>query len=50
MPPTIELVPLPTYSPELNSVERIWLYLRERLLSHRVLDGYDVIVDACCQA
>ena len=26
------------------------LYLRERFLSQRVLDGYDAIVDACCQA
>ena len=26
------------------------LYLRERYLSHRLLDGYDVIVDACRQA
>ncbi|MGZ9107006.1 MAG: transposase [Rhodoplanes sp.] len=24
---------LPPYSPELNPVERIWLYLRERFLS-----------------
>jgi transposase len=38
------------YSPELNPVERVWLYLRERFLSHRVLDGYDAIVTACCQA
>ena len=50
VPPTITLVPLPPYSPELNPVERVWLYLRERFLSHRVLDGYDAIVDACCQA
>ena len=28
VPPNITLVPLPPYSPELNPVERIWLYLR----------------------
>jgi len=39
---------LPT--PELNPVERVWLHLRERFLSHRVLDGYDAIVEACCEA
>ena len=50
VPPTITLVPLPPYSPELNPVERVWLYLRERFLSHRLLDGYDAIVEACCQA
>ena len=37
-------------NPELNPVERVWLHLRERFLSHRVLDGYDAILDACCEA
>jgi putative transposase len=50
IPDSITLVPLPPYSPELNPVERIWLYLRERFLSLRVLDDYHAIVDACCQA
>jgi transposase len=50
VPDNITLVPFPPYSPELNPVERLWLYLRERYLSHRLLDDYDVIVDACCQA
>jgi hypothetical protein len=31
-------------------VENIWEYLRQNLLSHRVWDSYDAIVDACCQA
>ena len=38
-------VPDNTYSPELNPVERVWLYLRG-FLSLRVL----AIIDACCQA
>lgn len=50
VPDTVTLVPLPPYSPELNPVERVWLYLRERFFSHRVLEGYDAIVTACCQA
>jgi transposase len=33
VPHNMSLVPLPPYSPELNSVERLWLYLRERHLS-----------------
>src|SRR4051812_45368862 len=37
VPRNVTLPPLPTASPELNPVERIWLYLRERYLSHRVL-------------
>ena len=50
IPVTVSLVYLPPYSPELNPVERVWLYLRERHLSHRLLDGYDKIVDAVCNA
>ena len=50
MPATITLIPLPAYSPELNPVERVWLYLRERFLSHRVLDRYAAVLDAACRA
>jgi hypothetical protein len=50
VPDGLTLVPLPSYSPELNPVERIWLYLRERYLSHRLLADYEAVVDACCQA
>ena len=37
VPANITLVVLPPYSPELNPVERVWLYLRERFLSLRLL-------------
>ena len=50
IPDNLTLVPLPPYSPELNPVERLWLYLRERYLSHRLLEDYDAVVDACCAA
>ncbi|CAK0774644.1 conserved hypothetical protein [Azospirillaceae bacterium] len=50
IPNNITVVSLPPYSPELNPVERVWLYLRERFLSHRLLDDYNAIVDACCEA
>jgi hypothetical protein len=50
VPDNITLVPLPPYSPELNPVERVWLYLRERFLSHRVLVGYAAVLDAACRA
>ena len=36
VPDNITPVPLPAYSPELNPVERVWLYLKERFLSHRL--------------
>ena len=48
VPNNVTLVPLPAYSPELNPVERVWIYLKERFLSHRLLDDYDAIVDAAC--
>ena len=50
VPANVTLVPLPPYSPELNPVERVWLYLKERFLSHRLLADYDAIVDAACMA
>ena len=50
MPGCMTLVPLPPRSPELNSPERVWLYLKERFLSHRILDDYDAIVEAACAA
>ena len=50
VPANVSLVILPAYSPELNPIERVWLYLRERHLSHRVLDTYGAILNACCKA
>jgi hypothetical protein len=31
-------------------MERVWLYLRDRFLSLRLLDDCDAIVGACCTA
>ena len=50
VPDNVTLALLPPYSPELNPVERVWLYLRERFRSLRVLDNTDAIIDACCKA
>jgi hypothetical protein len=50
VPENVTLLPLPSASPELNPVERIGLYLRERYLSHRVLDDYGAVLDAACKA
>ncbi len=36
VPANVSLIFLPPYSPSLNPVERIWLYLRERFLSLRL--------------
>ncbi len=50
VPPKVTLVWLPPYSPQLNPVERLWLFLRERHLSHRLLGTYDAVADALCRA
>lgn len=50
VPPNITLIPLPPHAPELNPVERIWLHLRECLLPHRLLESYEAILEACCEA
>ena len=50
VPVNITLVPLPPYSPELNPVERVWLYLKQRFLSLRLLNDYKAIVSATSKA
>jgi putative transposase len=50
VPVHITLLIQPPYSPELNPVERVWLYLRERHLSLRYLETQEAIVEACCTA
>jgi transposase len=50
VPHNLSLLKLPAYAPELNPVENVWQYLRQNYLSHRVFEGYDHIVDACCDA
>ena len=34
----------------LNPIERVWLYLKERFLSHRLHADYDAIADAAPKA
>jgi len=50
VPDKVTLVPLPPYSPELNPVERVWLYLRERYLSFRLHANIAAVEDAACRA
>lgn len=50
VPSNITLIPLPPYAPELNPVERVWHYLKERYLSHRLHADYEAIADAAEQA
>lgn len=48
--PNLSLLKLPAYAPELNPMEQVWLYLKQRFLSNRCFKDYDEIVSACCNA
>jgi len=45
-PGNLTLVALPPYSPELNPVERLWLYLRQHHWSNRVYEDVDALEEA----
>lgn len=46
----ITILPLPTASPELNPTEQVWQMLRDEALANRCFDGYEDIVNSCCNA
>ena len=50
IPDNISLLPLPSYSPELNPAENIWQFLRQNYLANRVFETYADVVNACCDA
>ena len=50
VPNNVTLVLQPPYAPEVNPVERVWLYLRERFLSHRLHPDYAAVLEAACGA
>jgi transposase len=41
----ISLVSLPVYSPEFNSIKRLWQVVRATLLSHRLFTHLDHIIE-----
>jgi transposase len=41
---------LPAYSPELNPAEKVWQYLKDNFLSHKIWDDVSDIVDDACAA
>lgn len=50
VPENITLLYLPSYSPELNPVERLWAFLRSHYLSNRLYKDYSHLLQSCGQA
>jgi len=50
VPANLSLVHLPPYSPELNPIERMWLYLRHHYLCNRVYRDSEALYAAATDA
>lgn len=48
--PNVSIIKLPPYSPELNSIEQIWSWMRQHHLANQAFENYDEIVDKVCSA
>lgn len=46
----ISILPLPPVSPELNPVEQVWQYLRDKYMANRAFEDYEEIVSSCCDS
>jgi transposase len=50
IPDNISLLPLPPYSPELNSQENVWQWIKDKYLANRAFSSLDDISDAAVMA
>jgi hypothetical protein len=48
VPKNIKIIYLPPYSPELNPVERLWLYIKRAVLRNKIYESLDELEDAVC--
>ncbi|WP_370686068.1 transposase [Vibrio parahaemolyticus] len=46
----VSVIKLPPYSPELNSIEQVWSWLRQRYLATQSFTDYDSIISKVCDA
>lgn len=48
LPTNITIVYLPPYCPELNPVERFWLYVKSNIIRNKCYDSLDSLEEAAC--
>jgi transposase len=48
VPDNIQLIYLPPYSPELNPIERLWLYIKKNVLNNRLYEQIELLEDNLC--
>jgi len=48
IPKNIEIIYLPPYSPELNPVERLWLYIKQNTIKNRIYENISLLEDSIC--
>ena len=46
----VNIIKLPPYSPELNSIEQVWSWMRQHYLENQAFENYDEIIDKVCSA
>ena len=46
----VSIIKLPPYSPELNAIEQVWSWMRQRYLANQAFQNYEEIVDKVCNA
>lgn len=49
VPKNIKIIYLPPYSPELNPVERLWLYIKRAVLKNKIYESLDELESAVCK-
>lgn len=48
VPENVEIVYLPPYCPELNPVERLWLYIKQNILRNKIYETIEDLEEAVC--
>ena len=48
VPENITIIILPPYSPELNPVERLWLYIKQNTIRSKIYENIASLEDAVC--